>query len=126
MNEFEQRLTRNGLKRIPDGIVFSHDTFERCNYMSVPIFIHNTYSCPEDIVGTALLENRYDGIYAKCTFSDSERGRFAKKLLLDRAGFYLSFTAVHIKRDGDNIKSGLIRAVHVTPTYVGYKYEGGI
>lgn len=62
-------------------------------------------------MGHALLENRDDGVYAYCTFNDTESGQTAKKLVQHGDVVSLSIAANQLKQMGKDVVHGIIREV---------------
>lgn len=107
------------------GNTFLKDAFKTDYEQIVPI-VHNL----DDhrlCLGGATLEHRDDGVVAKCKFGIYESGRIAKELL-ESGKCDLSFLAIPVKRKGEFITSGAIRAVlfldkHYKPSIVGVDVE---
>ncbi len=57
------------------------DAFKNQNGKTVPLVRGHTHSDPNRVLGHAVLENRDEGVYAYCSFNDSESGLAAKKLV---------------------------------------------
>ena len=63
------------------------------------------------MLGHALLENRDSGVYAYCTFNDTEAGKNAKMLVEHGDVTALSIYANQLKQKGGNVEHGVIREV---------------
>ena len=61
------------------------------------------------MLGHALLENREEGVYAYCSFNDTESGRTAKKLVQHGDVKSLSIYANKLKQIGSDVVHGTIR-----------------
>ena len=61
------------------------------------------------MLGHALLENREEGVYAYCTFNDTESGQTAKKLVQHGDVSSLSICANQLKQMGHDVVHGIIR-----------------
>ena len=72
--------TRNDLV-CGDGRVIRKDAFADCDGTTVPLVWNHQHNDPLNVLGHALLENRQDGVYAYCTFNDTESGKTAKLLV---------------------------------------------
>ena len=64
-----------------------------------------------EVLGHALLENRGDGVYAYCSFNDTESGRAAKELVKHGDVNALSIYANKLKQQGAHVIHGIIREV---------------
>ena len=89
------------------GHTFLKDAF-KTNYEQLVPIVHRM---DHDIcLGGATLVHREDGVVAKCIFGKYLEGELALKLLNEgKCG--LSFLVIPVKRTGDLIESGTIRAV---------------
>lgn len=67
--------------RCSDGRTIKKDAFRGCDGLEVPLVWNHRHNDPSEVLGHALLENREDGVYAYCSFNDSEKGREAKELV---------------------------------------------
>ena len=94
-------------RRYTSGYTFAKGAFKTESKQIVPIvhgMDHNV------CLGGAILEHCDDGVVTKCRFSKDLAGETAVKLITEGA-CGLSFVAIPVKRDGDIITSGTIRAV---------------
>ena len=78
--DFSGWATRNNLK-CSDGRTIMKDAFKDNDGQTVPLVWNHQHNEPFNVLGHALLENRADGVYAYCTFNDTEQGRNAKLLV---------------------------------------------
>lgn len=78
--DFSGWATRNDLV-CADGRTIRKDAFKHCDGKTVPLVWNHRHDEPANILGHALLENREDGVYAYCSFNDTESGRAAKELV---------------------------------------------
>ena len=67
--------------RCSDGRTIKRDAFKGCDGIVVPLVWNHRHNDPSEVLGHALLENRKDGVYAYCSFNDSEKGREGKELV---------------------------------------------
>lgn len=67
--------------RCSDGRTIKRDAFKGCDGVVVPLVWNHRHNDPSEVLGHALLENREDGVYAYCSFNDSEKGREGKELV---------------------------------------------
>ena len=67
--------------RCSDGRTIKKGAFSGCNGVEVPLVWNHRHNDPSEVLGHALLEERDEGMYAYCSFNDSEKGREAKELV---------------------------------------------
>ena len=79
--DFSGWATRNDLL-CSDGRTIRKDAFKANDGQTVPLVWNHDHSNPDAVLGHALLENRDDGIYAYCSFNDTEQGQAAKKRVM--------------------------------------------
>ena len=75
--DFSGWATKNNL-RCSDGRTIMKDAFKHNDGQTVPLVWNHQHNAPENVVGHALLENRNEGVYAYCSFNDTESGVVAK------------------------------------------------
>ena len=78
--DFSGWATRNDLL-CGDGRTIRKNAFKDNDGQTVPLVWNHQHSNPDNVLGHALLENREDGVYAYCTFNDTEAGQNAKQLV---------------------------------------------
>lgn len=105
--DFSGWATRNDLL-CADGRTIMKDAFKNQNGQTVPLVWGHTHSDPNRVLGHALLENRDEGVYAYCSFNDSESGQAAKKLVQHGDIRSLSICAGQLKQTGANVVHGII------------------
>lgn len=108
--DFGGWATRNNLV-CTDGRTIMKDAFKHHDGQQVPMVWNHQHTSPENILGHALLENREDGVYAYCSFNDSESGKTAKLLVEHGDISALSIFANGLKEQGANVLHGIIREV---------------
>ena len=108
--DFSGWATRNNLK-CSDGRTIIKDAFLANNGQTVPLVWNHQHNDPNEVLGHALLENREEGVYAYCTFNDTESGQTAKKLVQHGDVNQLSIYANKLKQVGGNVTHGIIREV---------------
>lgn len=108
--DFSGWATRNDLK-CSDGRTIRKDAFAHNDGQTVPLVWNHQHNDPLNVLGHALLENRNDGVYAYCTFNDTETGQAAKELVKHGDVSSLSIYANQLKQQGGNVLHGLIREV---------------
>ena len=106
---FSGWATRNDLL-CADGRTIRKDAFKDNDGQTVPLVWNHTHD-PEHILGHALLENREDGVYAYCTFNESESGQAAKEAVRHGDVRSLSIFANKLKQSGKDVLHGMIREV---------------
>lgn len=109
--DFSGWATRNDLV-CADGRTIRHNAFEHCDGKTVPLVWNHQHNEPTNILGHALLENRKDGVYAYCTFNESESGKAAKELVQHGDIASLSIYANGLKQTpSKDVTHGVIREV---------------
>ena len=102
--------TRNNLV-CGDGRVIRKDAFADCDGTTVPLVWNHQHNDPLNVLGHALLENRQDGVYAYCTFNETESGKAAKLLVQHGDVEALSIYANQLKQQNRDVIHGMIREV---------------
>ena len=108
--DFSGWATKNNLK-CSDGRIIMKDAFKHNDGQTVPLVWNHQHNDPLNVLGHALLENRDNGVYAYCTFNDTEAGRNAKMLVEHGDVKALSIYANQLKQKGGNVEHGMIREV---------------
>lgn len=108
--DFSGWATRNDLK-CSDGRIIRKDAFKHNDGQTVPLVWNHQHNDPLNVLGHALLENREEGVYAYCTFNDTEAGKNAKLLVQHGDVNQLSIYANKLKQQGSNVLHGAIREV---------------
>lgn len=108
--DFSGWATRNNLK-CSDGRTIMKDAFKDNDGQTVPLVWNHQHNEPFNVLGHALLENRADGVYAYCTFNDTEQGRNAKLLVEHGDVSALSIFANQLRERALNVLHGAIREV---------------
>lgn len=109
--DFSGWATRNDLV-CADGRTIRHNAFEDCDGKTVPLVWNHQHNEPGNILGHALLENRTDGVYAYCTFNETEAGKAAKELVKHGDIASLSIYANGLKQTpSKDVVHGVIREV---------------
>ena len=105
--DFSGWATRNDLL-CTDGRTIKRDAFKGQNGQTVPLIWGHNHSDPNCVLGHGVLENREEGVYAYCSFNDSESGQAAKKLVQHGDVRSLSICAGQLKQAGSNVVHGVI------------------
>ena len=108
--DFSGWATKNNL-RCSDGRTILKDAFKHNDGQTVPLVWNHQHNDPLNVLGHALLENRENGVYAYCTFNDTEAGKNAKMLVEHGDVTALSIYANQLKQKGGNVEHGVIREV---------------
>ena len=94
-----------------DGRTILKDAFKNNDGQTVPLVWNHQHNEAYNVLGHALLENRDEGVYAYCSFNDSESGKNAKLLVEHGDISALSIYANQLKQEGNNVLHGAIREV---------------
>ena len=108
--DFSGWATRNNV-RCSDGRVILKDAFKDNDGGRVPLVWNHQHNDPEDVLGHANLENREEGVYAYCSFNESEKGKAAKEAVKHGDVVALSIFANQLKQRGHDVIHGAIREV---------------
>ena len=108
--DFSGWATKNNL-RCSDGRTILKDAFKHNDGQTVPLVWNHQHNDPLNVLGHALLENRESGVYAYCTFNDTEAGKNAKMLVEHGDVTALSIYANQLRQKGGNVEHGVIREV---------------
>ena len=106
--DFSGWATKNNIT-CSDGRVIIKDAFKDNDGKKVPLVWNHMHNEPFNVLGHAILENRDEGVYAYCTFNDTEAGKNAKMLVEHGDVSALSIYANHLKQLGANVVHGAIR-----------------
>ena len=108
--DFSGYATKVGLK-CSDGRTIMQDAFADADGKKVPLVYQHLHNDPKNILGHAILENRKDGVYAYCSFNDTEFGKLAKDLVKHGDIEALSIYANSLVQKAQNVVHGVIREV---------------
>lgn len=108
--DFSGWATRNNLK-CSDGRIILKDAFKHNDGATVPLVWNHQHNSPDEVLGHAMLENRDEGVYAYCTFNDTEAGKTAKLLVQHGDVNALSIYANQLKEKLSHVIHGNIREV---------------
>ena len=106
--DFGGYATRNDLL-CGDGRTIRKNAFKDDDGKTVPLIWNHDHSTPDAVLGHAILENREDGVYARCKFNDTEAGQNAKALVHNGDVRSLSIWANKLKQVGKDVIHGTIR-----------------
>ena len=116
-------------RRYENGQIFRKGHFKQSNGLIVPIkFADYSDGISSTIeyghcYGYAALEERDDGVVAKCKFPDGPGVKFIKRLLIDRGEYVLIFSSNSFDSLDRTITPGAITAVLITMKWCAYKCE---
>ena len=108
--DFSGWATRNDLK-CSDGRTIRKGAFKDNDGQTVPLVWNHQHNDSMNVLGHALLQNRDQGVYAYCTFNDTEAGQNAKLLVQHGDVTALSIYANQLKQHGGDVLHGAIREV---------------
>ena len=106
--DFGGYATRNDLL-CGDGRTIRKDAFKDDDGKTVPLIWNHDHTTPDAVLGHAVLENREDGVYARCKFNETEAGQNAKQLVHNGDVRSLSIWANKLKQVGKDVIHGTIR-----------------
>lgn len=108
--DFGGWATRNDLK-CADGRTIRKDAFKDQDGMIVPLVYMHDHNDVEDVLGHALLENRDEGVYAYCSFNNTDKAKSAKEMVRHGDIRNLSIYANKLKQRSGEVLHGVIREV---------------
>ena len=94
-----------------DGRTIMKDAFKDNDGQTVPLVWNHKHDSQDNVLGHALLENRPEGVYAYCTFNDTDAGKTAKLLVQHGDINALSIYANQLKQNMNDVVHGNIREV---------------
>lgn len=108
--DFSGWATRVNMK-CSDGRTIRRGAFSAQDGARVPLVWNHNYSSPDNVIGHADLQDREDGVYAYCTFNESDSANTAKIGVKHGDITNLSIYANHLKQVGGDVVHGKIREV---------------
>lgn len=108
--DFAGWATRNDIL-CSDGRTIRHGAFSSDNGKKVPLVWNHRHDDVTEVLGNALLEERPGGIYAYCSFNDTERGQSAREIVRHGDIVALSIFANQLKQRGGDVIHGAIKEV---------------
>ena len=106
--DFSGWATRNDIK-CSDGRTIRKDAFKHCDGQTVPLVWNHNHADADNVLGKALLQNRKEGVYAYCSFNNTENGQNAKELVRHGDIVALSIYANQLKQNGSDVIHGAIK-----------------
>lgn len=110
MYDFEGWATKNDL-RCADGLTIRKDAFRGNDGKKVPLIWNHHHGTVGSVLGHAILENREEGVWAKCSFNNTSAGKDAKESVLHGDVTSLSIWANNVQQIGKDVIHGVIREV---------------
>ena len=109
--DFSGWATRNN-RKCSDGRTILKHAFKDNDGMTVPLVWNHDHQDQESVLGHAYLENREEGVYAYCSFNETEHGKQAKQLVQHGDIVALSIYANQLKQNSNKeVIHGNIREV---------------
>ncbi len=94
-----------------DGLTIAKDAFKECDGLKVPLVWNHRHNDPTNILGHAMLECRDGGVYAYCSFNETENGQTMKQAVQHGDIASLSICANELKKQSKVVQHGKIREV---------------
>lgn len=111
-HDFSGYATKNDL-RCSDGRTIRAGAFADQDGQTVPLVWQHNHNDPENVLGHAVLENRKDGVYAKCSLNSSHKGQMVRELIKHGDIKALSIYANQLRENAGDVMHGVIREVSV-------------
>ena len=107
---FEGWCTKANL-RCSDGRTIMKDAFKDNDGTRVPLVWNHQHDDVSNVLGHADLENRDEGVWARCYFNNTQRAQDAMEDVRHGDICSLSIYANRLKQEGSNVVHGVIREV---------------
>lgn len=111
-HDFSGYATKNDL-RCSDGRTIRAGAFADQDGQTVPLVWQHNHNDPENVLGHAVLEDRKDGVYAKCSLNSSHKGQMVRELIKHGDIKALSIYANQLRENAGDVMHGVIREVSV-------------
>lgn len=108
--DFSGWATKNNIRCL-DGLIIRKDAFKVNDGKKVPLVWNHRHDSSSDVLGHAVLENREEGVYAYCSFNNTQSGKDAKEAVKHGDVESLSIWANNLDRQGSDVLHGVIREV---------------
>ena len=109
--DFSGWATKNNIKCSDGRTILAH-AFKGNDGAKVPLVWNHDHQTAENVLGHAVLEDKDEGVYAYCSFNDTEQGRNAKELVVHGDISSLSIYANQLKQNSNKeVMHGNIREV---------------
>ena len=110
--DFGGWATKNDLL-CADGRTIRKDAFKDDDGRTGPLVWQHNHDDPTRVIGHALLENQDEGVFAYCSFNNSDIAQHVKELVRHEDVNSLSIYANKLKQSGGDVLHGVIREVSV-------------
>ena len=110
--DFGGWATKNDLL-CADGRTIRRDAFKDDDGRTVPLVYQHNHEDPTRVIGHALLENRYEGVYAYCSLNGTDIGKHVKECIRHGDINGLSIFANKLTQRGGDVIHGTIRELSV-------------
>lgn len=110
--DFAGWATRNDI-RCTDGRTIRHGAFSADDGKRVPLVWMHNHKDVNQVLGHADLEERDDGVYAYCSFNNTDAGQNAKECVEHGDVVALSIFANELRQKGGDVIHGAIKEVSV-------------
>lgn len=110
--DFSGWATRANM-RCADGRTILRDAFKINDGQKVPLVFDHIHDQLDAVIGHAVLKNMDEGVYAYCSFNETENGKLAKALVEHGDISSLSIFANQLKQNGKDVVHGNIREVSI-------------
>ena len=110
--DFAGWATRNDI-RCSDGRTIRHGAFSADDGKRVPLVWMHNHKDVNQVLGHADLEERDDGVYAYCSFNNTDAGQNAKECVEHGDVVALSIFANELRQKGGDVIHGAIKEVSV-------------
>lgn len=110
--DFEGWATRANIK-CGDGRTIMPNAFKDDDGRKVPLVWMHLHDDPSNVLGHALLENRDSGVYAYCSFNNSDKAQQVKDIVQHGDVTALSIYANKLQQRNGDVLHGKIREVSV-------------
>nr|DAP46036.1 MAG TPA: major capsid protein [Caudoviricetes sp.] len=108
--DFSGWATKNDLECM-DGRTIRKDAFKDQDGTEVPLVWNHQHNDVENVLGHAILENRENGVYAYCSFNNTQKAQAAKEQVVHGDVKSLSIWANRLQEVGKDVTHGVIREV---------------
>ena len=110
--DFAGWATKNNI-RCSDGRTIRHGAFSADDGKRVPLVWMHNHKDVNQVLGHADLEERDDGVYAYCSFNNTDAGQNAKECVEHGDVVALSIFANELRQKGGDVIHGAIKEVSV-------------
>ncbi len=108
--DFSGWATKNNVL-CSDGRTIRQNAFKANDGMRVPLVWNHQHNDAYNVMGHADLENRPEGVYAYCTFNNTEAGNVGREIVKNGDVTALSIYANQLKQIGGDVIHGAIKEV---------------